>query len=190
MMRETCATVMKWATVRTVLVFSLQMKLKTRQRDFDNAFVQAELNEKEQICVTLSVGIHHAIHRSKDVALKLLKHLCGMKEASKLWHQKVTTEFMLMGFERSQHNQWKFMHKKKKTVLLLHTDDCLLFCETDEMLKQMIATMQRMFSLTQQDVGQVVFDYWEIELTFKGTKVTMRQDGLMKMSSKPPSGKM
>ena len=55
-----------------------------------------------------------------------------------------------------------------------------MFCETDEMLQEMIATMQKMFSLTEQDVGKDVFDYLGIELTFKGTKVTMRQDGLMK----------
>ena len=72
------------------------------------------------------------------------------------------------------------MHKDKKIILLLYTDDCLLFCETDEMLQEMIATMQKMFSLTEQDVGKDVFDYLGIELTFKGTKVTMSQDGLMK----------
>ena len=66
------------------------MKLKTRQIDFDNTFVQAELKEEESIYVTLPVGVHHAIHRSKDVALKLLKSLYGMKETPKLWYQKVT----------------------------------------------------------------------------------------------------
>ena len=44
--RETHAPVVKWATIRTVLAHALQMKLKTRQMDFDNAFVQAELNER------------------------------------------------------------------------------------------------------------------------------------------------
>jgi hypothetical protein len=156
------------------------MKLKTRQIDFDNTFVKAELKEEESIYVTLPVGVHHAIHRSKDVALKLLKSLYGMKEAPKLWYQKVTSGLIEMGFERSQHDQCLFMHKEKRIILLLYTDDCLLFCETNEMLQEMIATMQKMFSLTEQDVGQDVFDYLGIELTFKGTKVTMRQDGLMK----------
>ena len=32
--RETCAPVVKWATIRTVLAYALQMKLKTRQIDF------------------------------------------------------------------------------------------------------------------------------------------------------------
>ena len=178
--RETYAPVVKWATIRTVLAFALQLKLKTRQIDFDNAFVQAELKEKESIYVTLPVGVHHPTHRREEVALKLLKSLYGMKEAPKLWYQKVTAGLIEMGFERSQHDQCLFMHKNKKIILLLYTDDCLLFCETDKMLQEMIATMQKMFSLTEQDVGKDVFDYLGIELTYKGTKVTMRQDGLMK----------
>ena len=66
--RETFAPVVKWSTIRTVLAFALRNGLKTRQIDFDNAFVQAELKEEESIYVTLPVGVHHAIHRSKDVA--------------------------------------------------------------------------------------------------------------------------
>ena len=40
--------------------------------------------------------------------------------------------------------------------------------------------MQKMFSLTEKDAVQDVFNCLGIELTFKGTKVTVRQDGLMK----------
>ena len=39
--REAHAHVMKWATIRANISFALQMKLKTRQINFDNAFVQA-----------------------------------------------------------------------------------------------------------------------------------------------------
>ena len=124
--RETYAPVAKWATIRTVLAFALQMKLKTRQIDVDNVFVQAELKEEESIYVTLPVVVHHAIYRSKDIVLKLLKSLYGMKEAPKLWYQKITGGLIEMGFERSQHDQCLFMHKEKKIILLLYTDDCLL----------------------------------------------------------------
>ena len=37
--RETFAPVVKWSTIRTALAFALKMGLKTRQIDFDNAFV-------------------------------------------------------------------------------------------------------------------------------------------------------
>ena len=76
--RETFAPVVKWSTIWMVLAFALKMRLKTWQIDFDNAFVQAELEEKDSIFVTLPVGVHHAMHRNRDVALKLLNNLYGM----------------------------------------------------------------------------------------------------------------
>ena len=178
--RETFAPVVKWSTIRTVLAFALKMKLKTRQIDFDNAFVQAELDEKDSIFVTLPKGVNHATHCNKDVVLKLLKSLYGMKDAPKFWFQKVKGGLRDLGFEPSEHDQCLFMHKEKKIILLLYTDDCLLFCEDDEQLKMMISAMKDKFQLTEQDVGKDVFAYLGIELTFQGTKVTMRQDGLMK----------
>ena len=178
--RETCAPVVKQVTVRTLLALALQMKSKARQTDFDDAFVQAELNEKERMCITLPVGVHHATHESKDAALKLLKSLCGMKEAHKLWFQNVTAGLMGMGFERSQRDQCPFMHKKKQRTLLLCTNDCLLFCETDKMFQEMTVTMHETFSLTEQDVRKDMLDYSGTQSTFKGTKVMARQDGLMK----------
>ena len=85
---ETFAPVVKWSTIRTVLTFDLKMGLKTRQIDFDNAFVQAELDEKESIYVSLPVGVDHPTHDNKEVALKLLKSLYGMTTAPKLWFLK------------------------------------------------------------------------------------------------------
>ena len=135
------------------------MNLKTRQIDFENAFVQAELSEKERIFVTLPVGVHHSTHRNQDVALKLMKSLYGMKESPRLWYKKVTQGMIDIGFERSDHDQCMFMHKENKIIVLLYTDDCLLFCATNEQLQATIKTMKAIFSLTEQDVGNDVFNY-------------------------------
>ena len=65
------------------------MGLKTRQIDFDNAFVQAELSEKDSIHCTLTVGMEHPTHFNKDVVLKLMKSLHGKHDAPKFWFLKV-----------------------------------------------------------------------------------------------------
>ena len=64
-------------------------------------------------------------------------------------------------------------------MLLLCVDDCLLFCEDNEELTRTVKTMQEKFALSEQDIGKDVFGHLGIELTMEGTKVTMRQDGLM-----------
>ena len=45
------APVVKWSTIRVVLSFALRMGLKTRQVDFDNAFVQSKLEEDQEVHV-------------------------------------------------------------------------------------------------------------------------------------------
>ena len=61
------------------------------------------------------------------------------------------------------------MHKERKIFLLLYVDDCMLFCEDDDELKQCIKDMQDRFQLTEKDVGRDVFNYLGIELTVEGT---------------------
>ena len=73
--RETFALVVKWSTIGAALVFTLKMGLKTRQIDFDNAFVQAELAEKDSIFCTLPVGVEHPMHFNRDVVLQLMQSL-------------------------------------------------------------------------------------------------------------------
>ena len=102
-----------------------------------------------------------------------------MRDAPKFWFPKVKQGLEDLGFEPSEHDQCLFLHKEKKIILLPHVDDCLLFCEDNEELTRTIKAMQEKFALSKQDIGKDVFGCLGIELTMEGTKVTMRQDGLM-----------
>ena len=103
--QEIFAPVVKWSTIRTVLAFALKMGLKTRQIDFDNAFVQAELAEKDSIFCALPVGVEHPMHFDRDVVLKSMKSLCGMKDANALWFLKAKKGLEELGFAPSKHDQ-------------------------------------------------------------------------------------
>ena len=74
---EVFAPVVKWSTIRIVLSFALRMNLKTRQIDFDNAFVQSELKEKERVFVRMPPMIRSKAG-IKNMVLMLLRALCGM----------------------------------------------------------------------------------------------------------------
>jgi hypothetical protein len=103
-----------------------------------------------------------------------------MKDAPKFWFLKAKKGLEDLGFVPSEHDQCLFLHKEKKILLLLCVDDCMLFCENDEVLQEIIKKLKEKFALSEQDIGKDVFAYLGIELTMEGTKVTMRQDGLMK----------
>ena len=177
---ETYAPTVKFSTIRTVLAFALRMKLITKQIDFSNAFVQAELGEREKLYVTLPPGVHHPTRDNKEVVLQLKKSLYGQKDAPRLWYKKVKAGIENLGFVSSEADPCLFLHKKKKILLLLYVDDVLLFNEKEEVLQQVIDDLKRGFSLTEEDLGKRdAFAYLGIELQFNGTKVTMTQDGLM-----------
>ena len=128
-----------------MLAFALKMGLKTRQIDFDNAFVQAESSEKDSIHCALPVSMEHPTDFDKDAVLKLMKSLCGMWDALKFWFLKVKQGLEDLGFVPSEHDQCLFLHKEKKILPLLCVDDCLLFCEDNEEVTRTIKAMQEKF---------------------------------------------
>ena len=53
-----------------------------------NTLVQAELATKNSIFCNLPVGVELPMHFDRDVVLKWMKSLFGMKDATKLWFLK------------------------------------------------------------------------------------------------------
>ena len=157
---ETFVLVVKWSPIRTVLAFALKMGLKTRQIDFDNAFVQAELSEKDSIFCTLPVGVEHPTHFNRDVVLKLMKSLYGMKDAPKFWFLKAKQGLEDLGFVPSEHDQCLFLHKEKKILLLLCVDDCMLFCENDEVLQEIIKKLKKSLHCQNMTLGRMCLLAW------------------------------
>ena len=80
---ETYAPVVSWSVVRSMLAFALQKDLKTRQVDFSNAFVQAELPEPEQVFIEMPYGFWDP--DGGDVMLKLKRSLYGMRQSPYHW---------------------------------------------------------------------------------------------------------
>ena len=82
--QETYAPTVKFSTIRTVLASALRMRLVTKQINFSNVFVQAELGDREQFFVTPPPGVNHPSMGNKEVALRLKKSLYGQKDALRL----------------------------------------------------------------------------------------------------------
>ena len=77
---ERYAPVVAWSTVRLLLCLSISNGWKTRQVDFSNAFVQAEL--KENVYVTLPAMFEGPNgETSKEVVMKLNRSLHGLVQA-------------------------------------------------------------------------------------------------------------
>ena len=76
--------VAKWTTICSVLTFALNHNLATKQIDFSNDFVQANLPPGLEKYTEVPNGQGFAKKENQNYCLKLIKSLYGMVEAPSL----------------------------------------------------------------------------------------------------------
>ena len=173
---ETYAPVVKWTTIRAVLAFAIKHDLKTRQIDFSNAFVQADLPENEQIFVELPKGF---AQKGVDTVLKLKKSLYGLVRAPFLWFHTLKDSLVNLGYVPSKNDQCMFVNPEERIIVLVYTDDCLCFGWDDVGLDELVANLRkRGHELDEQSITKNVYAYLGIELNMSGSTVELLQVGL------------
>jgi len=83
---DTYAPVVSCTAVRLMFTLSIILGLKTKQVDYANAFVHANL--KETVYVELPKDFEQDA-QEHDVVLKLNKSLYGLKQAPLAWFEKL-----------------------------------------------------------------------------------------------------
>ena len=79
---EKYSPVVSWSTVRMLLCLSISQGLHTRQVDFSNAFVQAELKTDEFIYIEVPKGFDYGTNEDDgEMVLKLKRSLYGLVQA-------------------------------------------------------------------------------------------------------------
>ena len=78
---ETYAPVVQWSSVRMLFTLALTLGLKTRQVDYSNAFVQADIDGE----VYCELPQEFLGPDNNQYVLKLKKSLYGLKQAPRLW---------------------------------------------------------------------------------------------------------
>ena len=106
------------------MVLSLNMGWSTRQVDFSNAFIQAEMEEDVFINVPSHFENEDGL-TSKNVVSKLNKNLCGLVQAPMCWFDHLSGVLQKKGFKPSNHDQRAF--HGCGIIILVCIDDCLLF---------------------------------------------------------------
>lgn len=86
--QETFATVVDFSIVRLFLAIAGQENWITTQLDFKNAFLQANIDRD----VYVDLQKKHFCSNSKTHVCKLKKSLYGLKEAPKLWFERLENE--------------------------------------------------------------------------------------------------
>jgi hypothetical protein len=81
-------------------------------------------------------------------ALRPKRNMYGLRQAGNNWFDALKMSLLNLGFRQSQHDPYLFI--KSNCILITYVDDCLLFAKTDEILDDIIKSLQQNFELTSE----------------------------------------
>jgi hypothetical protein len=176
---DTYAPVVSWRTVRLTLILSLLSGLKSRQVDYVSAYTQAPLDCELFLNIppgfivqnnTLVFSGSSTKGVNQDWALKLKKNMYGLKQAGNNWFHCLKQSLIDRGFTQSSIDPCLFI--RNNCIVIVYVDDCLLFAKSDDILDNLIASLEKDFHLTSEgDVG-----------AFLGIDIVRNKEGLLELS--------
>jgi histone deacetylase 1/2 len=169
------APVVSWSTVRLLLCLRISNGWKTRQVDFSNAFVQAEL--KEDVYVSLPARFAGPRGEGNDVAvMKLNRSLYGLVQAPLYWYNHLKDSLGQIGFKPSGLDACLFYGNGM--IVLVYVDDCLFFGPDQDKIDEVIANLRNNgLTLTVEADDAYAFLGVDVRPNEEGG-YTMTQDGL------------
>jgi hypothetical protein len=187
---ETYAPVVHWSTVRMVLVLSALLKLKARQVDYTQAFPQAPLEDDVFMRIpqgwfydtaTQQLAQHQDDPRSfdKEHFIRLKRNLYGVKQGARNWYLHLKKGLVGRGFTQSKIDPCLFI--RKDCLIVVYTDDCLVFANSDTTIDDLCKCLSTEFLL--KDEGNIE-NFLGIKITHKleddqSVTITMTQTGLI-----------
>jgi hypothetical protein len=159
---ETYAPIIHWSTIHMVLVLLALLKLKSHQVDYTQAFPQAPLVDDVFMKIpqgwyldpaTQQLRLQPSDPTFKDPNhfIRLNQNLYGVKQAARNWYLHLQKGLLSRGFVQSKIDFCLFI--RSDCILVLYTDDCLLFAKNDEMISDLCKSLTTKFLL--KDKGDI-----------------------------------
>nr|QBH67436.1 hypothetical protein UE_1370 [Ustilago esculenta] len=151
--KETFTPVVKMATLRMLMIMSLQYDMKIYQLDVITAYLNGELDVNLYMrqpplpASMMQLG-------SQSLVCKLNKSLYGLKQAGCTWYQKADSTLTDIGFKQSNYDSTLYYIENKgepPLILTLYVDDVLIFAKHKPTADKFISTLQSKFKMTGGD---------------------------------------
>jgi histone deacetylase 1/2 len=137
---ESYAPVASWTTILMVMNLAVQRGWATRQVDFSNAFVQAELTEEVHVDLP-EMFRDEQNHGSKDgVVLKLNKLLYGLVQAPLSWYNHLQKGLQELDFKVSKLDPG--MYFGWGIIPITYVDDTLFFGPDVKEIEKVISELE------------------------------------------------
>lgn len=130
---ETFAPVVRYNTIRYLMAYAVQRKMKIYQMDAITAFLQGELEEEIFMCQP------ERYENGSNLVCRLNKAVYGLKQAGRQWNKKLDKFLIDIGFTKSQCDPCVYI--KPNLIIAIYVDDFLIFyldsVKLDEIRKQL-----------------------------------------------------
>ena len=170
--QENYSPVVHWSSIRIVLTISLILGWELACIDFNNAFVQATLDEP--VWIHLPRGFRSG--KPGETCLRLIKSLYGLSSAPRLWYTHLLEALKEDGFTLSAHDECLLY--KDNIIIFLWVDDCGVCAPKMELIDDLIKRLQEK-GLSLKKEGNLT-DYLGINfIRHENKSITMTQKGLI-----------
>jgi hypothetical protein len=153
--------------------------------DYTQAFPQADL--ADPVYIRLPQGWYitpsgtlepHSNPKFNDTThyIQLMKNLYGCKQAARNWFQHLDAGLKAHGFKQSHIDPCLYL--RKDCIMVVYTDDCLIFAPNDTIINSLISDLSALYKL--KDQGDV-HDYLGLRIEKDNTTktISMTQTGLI-----------
>jgi hypothetical protein len=159
--------------------------------DFPGAYLHADLPDDGGPPVLMRLNryetgvlVAHAPEYKRDVhpktgtlVVQLKKGLYGLIQSARLWYDKVSKDFELLGFKRNPHDMCVFNKIEadgSQTTLLLHVDDVLVTAKSEQRIDTFLAELEARYANLEKHRGR--------ELDYLGMTMSWRDAGKVKIT--------
>ena len=131
---ETFAPVFQLDSLQILIALAARYGLLAHMLDASNTFVGSDLDKPN--CMEILEGLQDFNpDATEGMVLELRKSLYGLHQSVNLWHQKITSFLMKIGFRPTTADLSMFINNQG-LIIVLYMDDVVIFrCEEKEISK-------------------------------------------------------
>ncbi len=182
---ETFAPVVKWTTIRTLLILAVRRGLKTTQVDYTAAFVHADIDlppnyesmtqqekAKQGVFVEMPTGF-----RETGKVLHLKKSLYGLKQSPRNFFQFLKSNLEAIGFQAAIDVD-PCLFISDKVICVTYVDDCIMFAQNQEDIDKTIEDLREHGMTLEKE--EDVAGFLGVHIERAGNRIKLTQKGLTK----------
>lgn len=150
---ETFSPVLRYSSLRALLAIAAHYDLEIHQMDVKTAFLNGKIDK--EIYMRQPEG--HVTSGQENLVCRLNKGLYGLKQAGRLWYERIHAELVALGFTRlaCEHCTYIKRSTSQTTIIGLYVDDLLLIGDSRKELTEIKRQLTRAFEM--KDMGEARF---------------------------------